>query len=401
MESLQRLMGRSIRPEQELLLCCCRPSLEPSHRQTISRLLEEPLSWEDLHGEADRHGLLPLLYRHLSTVAQGVCPEHLLDRWRSVSTGVLLVNSLLCSELSAIQEQLCRSEIPMLAIKGPALAWLLYGNLGLRSSTDLDLLVSKQHVHAASDVLLQRGYAASIPLVREWEDALIERYVERSFWRSQPSTIVDLHWGLMPREMTPGQAFDRVWGNSQTVQLGQALIATLGDEDLLLFLCFHGAKHGWSRLLWLCDLAELIRTRTSLDWDRVRARAAAHGGRRMLDLSLRLAHDALGAPVPAEILRDADNSAAVKALAQEAIAGLLPAALPAVAPSNRLWQSLYRFRLLDRRRDQLRSIYGSLSPGLAEWQLLRLPAILAPAYYVIRLVRLFTKYLRLSANAEC
>jgi len=91
------------------------------------------------------------------------------------------------------------------------------------------------------------------------------------------------------REIAP---FDLVWGHSSSPVV---------FEDTLLLLCMHGAKHCWSRLAWICDLAELIGSRSNMDWDALVDRAAACGAERMLYLGLNLASDFLGAQLPLKI----------------------------------------------------------------------------------------------------
>ena len=69
-------------------------------------------------------------------------------------------------------------------------------------------------------------------------------------------------------------------------------------EDLLLYLCLHGARHTWSRLLWVCDVDAVIRSAPSIDWQTLNARATSIDAGKRLALGIRLAHDLLGTPVP-------------------------------------------------------------------------------------------------------
>jgi hypothetical protein len=80
-------------------------------------------------------------------------------------------------------------------------------------------------------------------------------------------------------------------------------VRSLAPEDLLLILCVHGAKHYWSRLGWICDVAALLRASPQLGWKRVIEQACQLGGKRMLALGLYLAHELLGASLPEVVWR--------------------------------------------------------------------------------------------------
>jgi hypothetical protein len=59
----------NLRPEIELLLCCARLCVRSDGRVRIMLLLGTDLDWVYLIKLASRHGLLPLLYRHLNALA--------------------------------------------------------------------------------------------------------------------------------------------------------------------------------------------------------------------------------------------------------------------------------------------------------------------------------------------
>src|SRR6185437_16691088 len=95
-----------------------------------------------------------------------------------------------------------------------------------------------------------------------------------------------------------------LWRRAVRIELEGAAVLTLAPADHLLYLCAHGAKHGWQALGGICDLAELIRasSRTSsptssptlsIDWDELSVRAERAGARRALGLGVMLAHELL------------------------------------------------------------------------------------------------------------
>ncbi|WP_367065052.1 nucleotidyltransferase family protein, partial [Escherichia coli] len=80
-----------------------------------------------------------------------------------------------------------------------------------------------------------------------------------------------------------------------TLAFGHTMIPTLPVEAAVAYAAFHGARHQWSRLYWLADIAMACRL-PGLDWDKVDTIARRTGTARHLALALDLARDWLGSP---------------------------------------------------------------------------------------------------------
>src|SRR6185503_13184233 len=65
------------RPEHDLVLCIARRDLNTRRQVELRRLLSVPLDWSYLISTARRHGLMPLLYRHLNAVSAEIPATHL------------------------------------------------------------------------------------------------------------------------------------------------------------------------------------------------------------------------------------------------------------------------------------------------------------------------------------
>ena len=127
--------------EVQLLLYCARTEINPAMAESIQNLVQQQLDWEYLIKIAHQHGILPLFYHNLQKNCSNLVPSNVLSDLRSRSQEVACYNLSLARELLAIVK-LCKSQqIPVLPYKGSVLATLLYGNLTLRSSSDLDIVV--------------------------------------------------------------------------------------------------------------------------------------------------------------------------------------------------------------------------------------------------------------------
>ena len=57
--------------EKDLLLCCARTTMDADSAARIRVLLRDDIDWSALLQTALRHGVMPLLYRSLSTYLPG------------------------------------------------------------------------------------------------------------------------------------------------------------------------------------------------------------------------------------------------------------------------------------------------------------------------------------------
>jgi len=287
-------------------------------------------------------------------------------------------------------------QIPAIAFKGPVLAASVYGSLAFRQFLDLDILIHKQQVAKARELLVSQGYRPQFELNDSQEAAFVRTYSAQSFLRDDGKVVVDLHWTMTSRDFSFALDPERLWEHPEGISLGGKEVLTLSQENLLLFLCVHGGKHGWERLAWICDVAELIRSRKGMYWKKVVNQAGALKGERMLFLGLYLASDLLGAPLPEEIRARVSSDPAVKSLATQVSERLFREILPGVLEN---W--CFQVRIRDRLWDGCRYCLGLLmTPTGLELTLIPLPAVLFPLYYVLRPMRLVLKHGRKMIGAK-
>jgi hypothetical protein len=384
-----------ISPEQRALLLCARVDLDPPGREQLGALLRSGLDLAVLARIAQHHGLTPLLCRHLHAVAPDACPPDVLQGLRTATAHSVVASLALAAELVELLAALRAAGVPALAIKGPVSAALCYGDYGLRAFSDLDLLIEPGHVRVASELLAARGYAPRWPLSAAWAARLLRTGSEQLFSPAEGRRLVDLHWCLMPRGYSFTPDGTGVFARRHCVRVGTAQVPTLGIEPTLLFLLLHGMKHDWESLGWLCDVAELVRRRRNLDWDAVLAWSAPPGRRRFVDIGLALAHQLLGAPVPATVLQRGQSDPAVA----RTVAGLrrrLFAERPAGTLSlTERSVGLWYFRAMQRTRDRLHFVHDVVfRPTPLEWRAVPLPPQLALLHYLVRPVRLIWKHTR-------
>jgi Uncharacterised nucleotidyltransferase len=297
--------------ESELLLLCARSTLDADAEARVRTIVSDRVDWDVVITRAHHHRVLPLLSRSLTrTVPNGV-PDAAVRRLRDASFANARRNLLLTRELLGIVDLLRSEGIDSIPYKGPVLAARIYGDIALRQFADLDLIVPAKDVVRAREILLSRGYDDERPTTAQDLLASIggeEKHI--GLLHNDLGIDLEVHWGLSTTDDPIQLPIELVWEELTDCSLAGRCIPAPRCERLLLIQCVHGAKHRWERLGWICDVAEIVRTRPGLDWKLVVEDAARLNGRRILLLGLMLARDLLGAEPPAhivdEIERDAD-----------------------------------------------------------------------------------------------
>jgi hypothetical protein len=200
-----------------------------------------------------RRRLLPLI----GTRALALGPDLLPDTFRDAVTAAvaetraraLRVEAATLATIGKLEER----GIPALALKGPLLAQAAYGDLGMRDTADVDVLVRREQIADGVRVLSEAGFEA-----RETRE---------------PRGLPDLHYTLVHGELPPVDLHWRVhWYESafSAALLERSELAADGmrhprEDDLAATLLLLYARDGFDGIRLAADVAGW--------WDR--------GGRRL------------------------------------------------------------------------------------------------------------------------
>ncbi len=329
------------------------------------------VDYERVRRLAARHGMAAMLEREVG-VREGF-------DW---NTGR---NLRMTGELAGILRAFDGESMRVISYKGPALAWLAYGDLGSREFGDLDLLIERDSFSKAFDLMTKLGYEAEIDLEAGSWSAFTATTNVLAWWHPSKEVSVELHWELSPWYLPFPIGFDNLYGRRQLSYPGGREVETLSTEDLLVFLCLHGAKHGWERMSWIIDLGGLIRRAERIDWRRMML--DARECRRAVWLGLALAREVTKVPLPAEVVNAIDEDIETRRLVDLVLEWLERERGPSMTELTSL---LLRLRKgpLEKARMLTRIV---LTPSVADWRAIRLPASLAWFYRVLRPFRLLVK----------
>jgi hypothetical protein len=353
--------------------------------QQLHLLAMKIRDWDSLLHLAQEHRVLPMLFTRLADVGSAV-PPAVQNRLRSEYERNVFHSLANAAELLAVLKAFEHGKIPVMAFKGVVLSASAYRDLTARSAGDLDLLIDNQHLRQATAILLDRGYVLMTPVNPDGTPA-VQDYYEYHFERSADGMVLELRWRLeltQPR-FRRNLGMDWIWPRRRTTMLAGAEIPDMDPQIALLVLCMHGSKHMWSRLLWICDVAQLLRSSPDLNWEEVVREARSQGLWRALALGVLLAHRIASAPVPLSILQSFERDTIAFRLAEHLDQNLFTA--PGTIPPSPVPYSL---QLLDL-RDRAWFIFSLsiLRPNERDRAALPLPKLLHALYYLIRPFRLF------------
>lgn len=377
--------------------------LTPARRERIANCDYQALDWREVLRLAEHHGVLPLVAHNLLESggvenARGLPPA--IERsLRSAYEANLRRSLWFTAELARIMQHFEARQLRALPYKGPVLAQSLYHDLTLRTFSDLDFLICSADFERAKQVLAEIGYRPAAELSPAVERFWLRTGYERSFDSAAGRNLVELQWALLPHFYTVDLPVDDLFARAGRTVVGGCEVPCLSPEDSLLALCLHAGKHLWTHLIWLTDIAEIVRSPSqthAIDYALLFSRARTLGIMRILAVSFWLAKNVLGVDIPKSL--------------EEVIAADLQAPILGAEFAGRLansagydFESTEYFRLIlklrERRGDRWRYLWRLVwTPSAGDVAAVRLPEALFPLYRIVRIGRLTRKVLLRTEN---
>ena len=208
---------------------------------------------------------MPLLHWHLRRQGWEAVPAASRDFVGNEFRRNAALNLWRTGELLRLLWRFQAQGVPILPFKGPTLAAYAYGDLSLRQFNDLDLLLRPDDLAAGRDVLLAEGYTPQLNLPAARQVDHLREIGQAAYYRRRDASLVELHSRVTPRRFHFPLGQEELWGRVESLQLQGETVRTLSAEDSLLVLSVHGAKHLFSCLGWVSDLAALLLSRPALD----------------------------------------------------------------------------------------------------------------------------------------
>ena len=371
-----------ISPELWLMLACA-----GGDNLKVQNLMQQPVNWGLFLQLAVHHRVYPLAYKTLSQLSNSVVPEHVLSFLRKKYQENTIYSLSLTGETVRMVRALEGHGIRCIVLKGAPLAWRLYGDIAIRPSRDIDILVPFEQLEKAMDILESEGYhEINVLTTRQFEiyfKNIKKNHHHLDYQHSKKNIFLELHWKPSRGFHLFPEPTDNIL--KRTMVMGNSL-PVLSDEEWLLYLMVHGARHGWFRLRWLADIAKFTQIE-GIDWKKISLLAQEFGVVSILQQSLILANRLFSVPIPLGLVFSVSNDRSAWRLACVGMNLCLTTAdceIMGNSEQSNYFRKIYNAQLWPGWKNRLNTVLKPFKPTISDIKLISLPDRLYAAYYFIR-----------------
>jgi hypothetical protein len=254
----------SVDPCYRLLALCARADPHPLMDEQLKDYIESFTAWIDLPGQAELHGMGPLLWHHIRRLDLAIPHET-----KKILSGLYLRQRVFqraqVQVLLEITSLLAQHNIRAVVLKGLALAHEYYLDPVLRPSSDIDLLLKKEDIFPALSFLEKNNY--KIPVLTDVD--IHSEWIVESPLQNGLSVRIELHH-LSDDEFI---GFD---SPPHKLQINGQMIYVPHFMDHVDYLIRHLVRHLFVAtstkplpLKWLADIVSVVeRHAEEIDWEK-------------------------------------------------------------------------------------------------------------------------------------
>jgi hypothetical protein len=289
-------------PTQELLLTAALADGETARRAWAAWCSRERLETADLGSQR----LAPLACYNLGRA--GLADSAM----TGLQAGFLrsrLANRLQFWRLSQVLEAMREAGIPVLLLKGSALALQVYPDPALRPMADLDIAAPHAQAREALAHLQAIGWS---PAAESIPPGGIEPDQIKALTLIHPDGgQLDLHFSLY-LDCAAWASMAPLWQHATTLRFEGRSVLTLSRTDHLLHALVHGAKANLvSPIRWVADAVWILRGEQAIDWDRFIAQARSGRFSVIVSRSLAYLDGKFGVSIPADVIMALEQRASL------------------------------------------------------------------------------------------
>lgn len=351
--------------------------------RAIRSALHSGLDWDEYLTLVERHGTPALSWHMLKQMPEANLPATVRQELQQRNAACRMRATKLASLMMQVLKDFNQAAIPLIPLKGPLLSLELYGDLGMRHSRDIDIMVAVVDMPRAHARLEEMGWLVHVrpTFSPRHTETFLKIHHHMIYWHPLHLCFLELHW------RTHFEALDRTagqWARSAELAWNGLRYRALSRTDLTLHLCEHGSGHAWFLSKWLGDLARMY-AMDYVDWNAAYSTARAVGVENSLLLCLRLLKELYGLPLP-ETLREAAGGLPALLLNRVATCMLGPTEIhlsPFLA-RFRMGVRQVRYERLLRPRRSWRQAFREVAYSSGDFELLHLPDHLFWLYVPLR-----------------
>jgi hypothetical protein len=256
-------MSLQLTKEEQCMLLCTKFTLSSEELLHLDAFLLKITDWAAFSKKIFQNGLAPLVYNTLKKIPnKDKIPEHVFNNFKKAYINILFKNKLKIKDFNAITRQLNEMNIDFIPLKGMIMIQDIYGDLGLRSMSDIDMLVRKEDVEKCKNIFLKSNWEI-------FDDPAESEYIAQVSETHHPYTFtfgytkIELHKHLHPSLYSYQINMDDYWERAHKIDFQGVSAFNFALLDFILYLCIHQHKHLTAEssvsMKHFCDIAEVFR----------------------------------------------------------------------------------------------------------------------------------------------
>lgn len=293
--------------DERALILFARSFMDEDDLEQIEAVVCEVTDWNKFVDLLQWHKLEGLAYRHLADSSLlSLVPEPAQTLLKGLYMRNVARRIQFKSELERVLGVLQDQGIPVVVMKGGALAEIVYDDPGVRPMSDLDLLVPFDRSEEAWSIVKSLGYHVTVDVDEQRSMKAIDRQLAMLVHDSK-SIIVEIHTHLVEAESPMRFDIQKFWDGTIEIELAGTRTLTFAPEYQVANQCLNFFKDrdlfSYSALGQLCDVAEVIRVnQEEIDWDVFGSTGPLASLTGPIFCGLYLARYLLDAPVPDAVI---------------------------------------------------------------------------------------------------
>ncbi len=296
-----------IRPELNIILLSAK--LNPSNKDVdaLNNLVPKVNDWNYFVNTLIERGLSPLFYNKLILLSnQTKPPKEITEKLKKAYYKTLSRSLMLHDYYKNVATAFNANGVEFIALKGIYLSEWLYGDVGLRQFSDIDLLVKPQDAEKALSVLRSLGYKSFDGIESE------EIGGQKDLMHYKPRILndvsVEIHINVQHSKESYLMPIEELWANAVKTKIDGIDARVLSFYDQFIHLCVHLDKHvkmGHVQFTSFADITNIISVyENEFDWQQLLEKSRRYNCEAIVFKYVVLVHKYFNAPIPTVILKE-------------------------------------------------------------------------------------------------
>jgi hypothetical protein len=293
-----------------MLMSTCLDPTSDSREEIIDLISNSQIDWDFFLDRSQDTLFAPIIFKCFSklNLSPTFVPGDVFQKLNKIYDLVLSNNIRLSIQFEELLTQFEKREIAVFALKGMDVIHSLYEDIGIRQTSDIDLLFKKQHTEKAREVFFSAGLECQYFMPQR---ALTITHHPSPYKFYNDSVSYDFHLGLNKIYEKGRIPIEEVLARSTIERpFPSSSFFILEKNDNFVYLTQHLSQHFYSldcKLVSFMDLVELIR-KEKIQWNLVIERSVNWNCFETMSEMIFLISEYFQIEVPGDIIGEVSNN---------------------------------------------------------------------------------------------